>query len=299
MSDTLDDLAASWTIDLRAEGKSKHTIISYTASLRAYARWCGEAGVPAEISRQGVASWLAALRDNGAESSTVSTRYRALRLFAAWCVREDVLDSDPIASLRPPKLDSKIVPKISDAELVALIAACSGKSFVDRRDEAVVRLMAETMGRADEVVSMSLDDIDVKRGIATIRRGKGGRGRIAPFGPQTARALDRYLRARRQHPCAGRPDLWLSISRRNDGAWGYAGLYRTLCRRAGKAGIPDFHPHKLRHTGASRWLTAGGSEGGLMAIAGWRTRSMIERYTSDTAAERAADESRGLDLGNI
>jgi integrase/recombinase XerD len=34
----------------------------------------------------------------------------------------------------------------------------------------------------------------------------------------------------------------------------------------------------LRHTAAHRWLAAGGTEGGLMAVAGWSRRDMLDRY---------------------
>ena len=79
----------------------------------------------------------------------------------------------------------------------------------------------------------------------------------------------------------------------------YYGLHSALKYRAQLAGLPKFHPHLLRHTAASRWLAAGGSEGGLMAVAGWSTRDMIDRYTSATASERAAAEARNLGLGEI
>lgn len=55
----------------------------------------------------------------------------------------------------------------------------------------------------------------------------------------------------------------------------------------------------MRHTYATRWLRAGGSEGGLMAVAGWSTRAMIDRYTAASASERAAAEARNLALGNL
>ncbi len=79
----------------------------------------------------------------------------------------------------------------------------------------------------------------------------------------------------------------------------YNGLYQKLGQRAETAGIPDFHPHRLRHTAASRWLRAGGSEGGLMQVAGWRSRSMLDRYVEDTAAERAFEEAKRLNLGEV
>lgn len=70
-------------------------------------------------------------------------------------------------------------------------------------------------------------------------------------------------------------------------------------RRASLAGIHGFHPHKLRHTAAHRWLAAGGSESGLMAMAGWTRTDMLVRYTRATAAERAAQEARRLNLGDL
>ena len=177
-----------------------------------------------------------------------------------------------------------------------MIDACSGKAFIDKRDEAVLRLMIETGLRAGEVVAMQLDDVDIVRGMATIRRGKGGRGRVVPFSAQTRRCLDRYLRARRGHRLADSAVFWLGD--RGKG-FSYDGLHSALAARARQAGLEGFHPHLLRHTAASRWLAAGGSEGGLMSVAGWTRRDMLDRYTRATAAERAADEARRLNLGDI
>lgn len=133
-------------------------------------------------------------------------------------------------------------------------------------------------------------------GTLVVRRGKGGSGRLVPFSAQTARALDRYPRLRRGHALAGEPNLWLG---ENSSRLGYDGLYRALRKRARAAGIPRFSPHMLRHTAASRWLAAGGSEGGLMAVAGWRRRDMLDRYAAAIRASRAVEEARGLGLGEL
>ena len=90
--------------------------------------------------------------------------------------------------------------------------------------------------------------------------------------------------------------LWVGGAGRT---FGYDGLDRTLKMRARRAGIEGFHCHLLRHTFASRWLGAGGSEGGLMAVAGWSDRAMLDRYSKATAANRAMDEARGLGLGDL
>ena len=87
----------------------------------------------------------------------------------------------------------KVVDPLTDAELKALLAACSGRDPGARRDEAILRFMLETSARAGEVVALGPADVDLAQGVAIVRRGKGGKGRSVPFGPQTGRAIDRYI----------------------------------------------------------------------------------------------------------
>jgi integrase len=189
-----------------------------------------------------------------------------LRRFSAWLLEEGESDADHLLGLKAPRPDAKVVEPLSPEQIEALVVACAGRELRDRRDEALVRLVIETGARAGEVVALSTEDVDLPAGTATVRRGKGGRGRVAPFGPQTSRALDRYTRARRTHRLAGTPAQWLGDRGK---AFSYDALHKTLGERARAAGIEGFRPHRLRHTAAHRWLAAGGSEGGLMAVAGW------------------------------
>ena len=274
----LEELLGSWMLHLRAERKSPQTLKVYGDGVRAYLRWCDEQGLPAVIDRAAVATFVGDLLDAGIAPATARSRHLSLKRFALWLVAEGELDSDPLVGLAPPKLDERLVPVLSDDQLAALIAACNGKELRHRRDEAIVRFMIETGCRAGEIVAMKADDVDLARGVAAVT-GKGGRSRLVPFGPATGRALDRYLRLRRAHRLADLPALWLTPR----GAMTYAGLHSELKIRAREAGIDRFHPHRLRHTAAHRWLAAGGTEGGLMAVAGWRTRTMLHRYAASAA----------------
>jgi site-specific recombinase XerD len=292
----LGALLPSWELALRAERKSSQTIKSYGDAVRAFLRWCDERGHSPALGRELMKRFVADLLDAGAEAATARARQLGVRRFSAWLTEEGEIDDDPLLGLKAPKLDAKVTDSLTDDELRRLLKACGGKEFRDRRDEAIVRLMAETGMRAGEVVGLVVDDVDLIRGLATVRRGKGGKGRLAPFGPQTGRAIDRYLRMRRTHRLADMPALWLGDRGKS---LEYYGLHRALKYRAELAGLPKFHPHLMRHTAASRWLAAWGSEGGLMAVAGWSTRDMLDRYTKATAAERAAAEARGLNLGEL
>lgn len=138
--------------------------------------------------------------------------------------------------------------------------------------------------------------MDLDGFLVTIRRGKGGRGRVIPIGLDTALAIERYVGIRARHPLASNPALWLGSQGK---AYSHNGLIRSLNRRAARAGVENFRPHRLRHTAAHRWLAAGGSETGLMAMAGWTRSEMLIRYTRARAGERAAEEAWRLDLGHL
>src|SRR6266508_20417 len=293
------DLAAllpSWELHLRAERKSAATVELYGRSVGAFLAWCRETGTAPVLDRATVAAFVAGLLDQGRSGATARAYQLGVRLFAAWLVEEGELRADPLAGMKPPQLDEKVTPVLGPDQLKALLAACQGKDLRDRRDEALVRLLTETGLRAGEVIALQTNDVDLGTGTLLVARGKGGKGRLAPFGPQTGRAIDRYLRLRRGHRLAATPALWLGD--RGKGLT-YNGLYRALAYRAELAGIKGFHPHVLRHTFAHRWKAARGSKEGLMAVAGWRSRTMLARYGASVAAERAADEARGLGLGDL
>lgn len=290
----LESLLTSWLLTLRAERKAPSTLSNYERGVRQYLAHLQAHGLPPVLDRGHLAGFIAAILDGGSEAATARARQLAVRRFSAWLAEEGEIDADPLLGVKAPKLDSKVVEPLSDQELAALVKACVGKDLRERRDEAVIRLMAESGVRAGEAVALEVGDIDLNAGVAVVRRGKGGKGRSVPLGPSTARAIDRYLRVRRSHRLAGTEALWLGDRGK---AWSYDALHKSLGHRAQMAGVQGFHPHRLRHTAAHRWLAAGGSEGGLMAVAGWTRPEMLLRYTKAQASQRAATEARSLGLG--
>ncbi len=129
-----------------------------------------------------VTKWVDDLPTSGAEASTARSRQLAVRRFSAWLAEEGEIDRDDLIGLKPPKLDTKVVESLTNDQVAALIKVCQGREFRDRRDEAIVRLMVETGLRSEELLSMTLPDVDLPRGSAVVRRGKGGMGRTVPVG---------------------------------------------------------------------------------------------------------------------
>lgn len=141
----LEDLQRSFLRHLRAEGRSTSTLRLYGQSVTYFSAWLVAQGRDAdldELSRPAIREWLAQLSETR-EPGTVRTRYRGLRRFCGWLVDEGELTKNPVETLSPPGITMKPVPVIDDAQLIALLEACAGRDFRDRRDEALIRLLID------------------------------------------------------------------------------------------------------------------------------------------------------------
>jgi integrase len=196
-----------------------------------------------------------------------------------------------MAGMSPPRQGEHVVPVYTADELRALLRACDGTGFEERRDTALVRMFIATGARLGEVASMTVEGI-AKAEQAVLIVGKGDRARWVPYTDKAATALDRYLRLRRRRadPAAG--PLWLG----QRGALSTSGITQMLRRRGRTAGVADVRPHRFRHTAAHRALTSGLRESDLMSVFGWRSPEMVRRYGSSARAERARAAYRRLDL---
>ncbi|MFN8037886.1 MAG: tyrosine-type recombinase/integrase [Acidimicrobiales bacterium] len=300
---TLAELAGDWELSLASDNKSPATIKTYrtaVAQLGEYLEANDRPTVAAEVRREDVQAFLADLLTRRS-AGTAKTRHGALVTFFNWAVDVGELDATPMAKVSAPKVPEQPVPVISTDQLGRLLEVTKGSTFLDRRDHAMLRLFIDTGVRRAEMAGITLDDLDLEDRVVWVM-GKGRRARRVGFGNKTTLALRRYLRLREQHPwvVANRENptapAWLWLGKL--GPLGPAGIAQMLERRGPEAGIEGLHAHQFRHTYAHRHLAAGGTEGHLRAVAGWRDRRMLDRYGASVAAERAIDEQRRLGLGD-
>lgn len=193
-----------------------------------------------------------------------------------------------MVKMHPPKVAIVPPPVLTVDQMNALIAACNGREFAERRDKVIIMLLADCGLRRAEVGNLRVEDVDRDREQVYVT-GKGNKGRYVAYTPMTAKAIDSYLRARARHPMAGSEPFFLGVTRRS---FGPSGVGQVVARRGEMAGLGRVNPHRFRHTYAHAWLASGGNEGDLRANAGWASRQMLQRYGVSAAAERASKAQR-------
>ena len=143
-------------------------------------------------------------------------------------------------------------------------------SLRTRRDRAMVLLMLLVGLRKSEVLGLTLEDMDLARGTAFVREGKGGHQRVVPVSPTAMQSVLEYLERERPASPSDRVFLVLKGSRRGQPLSG-AGLDTIMDYHRRRAGTPRVQSHRLRHTCLTRLRQAGMSLEALQAQAGHRS----------------------------
>lgn len=134
---------------------------------------------------------------------------------------------------------------------------CDRERATQRRDYAILLLLARLGLRAGEVVALTLDDIDWKEGNLMLR-GKGGREAKLPLPVEVGEAIANYLQNGRPH-CVSRR---LFIRQRAPRiGFGNTAISQLVMRALARARVesPRKGAHLFRHTLATTMLRQGAS----------------------------------------
>jgi site-specific recombinase XerD len=295
MIDTFATLAASFRRDLRLRNRTDSTVTAYMESVERFSQWARGAGLfsPAEVTRHHIREWLE-LELSRVSAQTTVRHYSGVRQWFKWLTAEGEIPANPTTGIPQPSVPERLTAVPSVDALKAVLKACEGQGFAERRDTALILVMADGGPRSSEVVGLRLEDVDLDDQVLIVM-GKGRRPRGVPIGRRTVAALDKYLRVRARRPDADRPELWLG----QGGPLGTSGVRQILNRRSAQAGVtPALHPHALRHYFADAWLRGQGTESDLMRVTGWKSRQMVDRYAAALGASRAREAHRRLSPGD-
>jgi len=286
---TLASVSDRWLEKLKLRAYSPRTVEQRMWTLRAFLTWAEERGLtrPDEVDKPVLESfqrWLWAFRkDNGEPLAVNSQRAKlgSLQAFFAWLCRENILRANPAADLELPRKQPRALPRaLALAEVESILGVPDTGDPLGIRDRAMFETLYGTGLRRLELVNLDMTDIDRGRGVVLVRKGKGGKDRLAPIGAIALHWLERYMLECRPllETSAAERALFLSGYGERLSAGYLSNLVRRTIRRAGigKSGSC----HLLRHSCATHLLENGADVRAIQELLGHSSLDSTQIYTA-------------------
>ena len=266
------------------------TLRNYRTVLQRFAAYPFAPPMVSGITDDVLVVWLARLRRDGLSDGTVHYHQRHLYAFVNWLESRGQVERGTTRLVPRVLVQEVRRPVCSEADLAKLLRVAGdrgprakwGHSSIENRlrNVAIVRVLWATGLRRNELVTLDLDDLDLRRGEILVRHGKGKKTRVVPFDPQAKAALAEYVMSER-----GREPGPLFLGR------GRApltpdGLYQMLRDLAIRAGVAP-GVHTFRRGFASHMRRSGLAMDYTQTLMGHSTATMTRLYSA-TGEEEAA-----------
>jgi len=292
----LSTLIRHFEVHNRTEGKSPNTVQWYNTALQPLYQWLENSGLPTDIGSIGefeIRRVILHLQSkpgrsgNGLSSHSINGYVRALRAFFAWLHRKGYTEEHALEDVKPPSVVARVVEPLTPDEINRLFSSINPNTFLGARNTALISLMLDTGIRLSEAAGLHEHDVHVEERYVKVL-GKGAKERIVAFGASCQRALLDYYHHFRVEPShAGVDAFFLTIDGYPLAAEGIKSLIQRLAK---SSEVERLHPHLMRHTYATLFLTNGGDVFLLQHNLGHTTLTMVQHYihiASSLAAVRS------------
>ncbi|WP_416183915.1 site-specific tyrosine recombinase/integron integrase [Megasphaera sp.] len=229
----------------RIEGCSEKTLAYYQNTINRMLSNIGKEVM--HIMTEDLRSYLTDYqKQNSLSRVTIDNVRRILSSFFSWLEDEEYLIKSPIRRIHKVKTIISIKDTYSDEELEKMRDSCD-----EKRDLALIDILASTGMRVGELVRLNQSDIDFNERECKVL-GKGNKERIVYFDARTKIHLQGYLDSRSDN-CEAlfvslkSPHLRLTIG----------GVESRIREIGKKLNIDKVHPHKFRRTLATKAIDKG------------------------------------------
>ncbi len=273
------------------------TRTAYLKDLRGFAEWFatrnGEPLTPAALTPTDGREYRQYLQKVKAAPATINRKLAALRAYAAWAVEAGHLPENVMDKVRgvaaqasvPKSLDKRAEAALVREVELQVNAATQKSEAAQRqaiRNYALVLFLLNTGLRVAEVCALELDDVELteRKGVVTVRQGKGDKMRAVPLNKPAREALTRWLAARGE---ADSPRVFLG----KRGPLDTSGVQRLMAELSQRTGLANLTPHTLRHTFGKRLVDSGVTLEKIADLMGHENIETTRLYVLPTAQDLA------------
>lgn len=256
---------------LNFKNLSKHTILGYLSDL-AIALDQSKIVTKEEIEQFSLDDWrrvLSTLQNRDLSSKSQDRYLASLNSFANYKKKQGILlNFVKLKIFRKKK--QEILKLIQEEEVFQFLSFYDdAKTWLEKRDKALVYLLYSTGLRINEALSLKWKDL-FARYINV--RGKGGKLRTVPLFPFIK---DMLLDYKKDAVIDQELIFWGAQKKTPLNACHVARKFRTVCL---KLGLQKFSPHDLRHACASHLLSAGCNLRSIQVLLGHSSLELTKIY---------------------
>jgi len=233
---------------------------------------------PAEITPGHIRAYLVGLQHRGLKDTTQHAHARGIKTWLRWLEAEGDIPDNPMRRVAMPRLEQRIPPPFTPADVFALLAGCDRHTATGARNYAITLALLDTGLRASELTSLRVGDIDMRSGLCVVL-GKGRKQRQVRVGARARQAIVRML-AYRTDATPGAP-LWMAYTGTDSETGGpllLHGLQTMLWRLGHDVGVIPCSPHRFRRTFALWCLRDGMDLHTLRHLMGHSSLDVLQRY---------------------
>lgn len=159
---------------LEARNLSPNTVSVYSRNLMEFQQYLAERNMSVKrATRDCITQFLCFIKEKNNQPITRRLKQTTLRNFYLYLENEKIIASSPTKNIPLPKVMSKEPNHLTEQEIVKLLQAVQkDKSIYGKRNEIIVRTLAETGIRLSELTGLDIGNIQTKeKTIKVIRKG--------------------------------------------------------------------------------------------------------------------------------
>ena len=229
-----------------------------------------------KVTKEEIKEYLEVLHNMNKKTSTISRNLASIRSFYQFLLKNKKIKADPTEGIQSPKIEKKAPSVLSSKEIELLLNQPNNAELKGIRDKAMLEFAYATGMRVTEIISLDLDDVDLKEGFDSCRM--GNKKRVIPIGSLSLKALKEYVDNVRPILIKDEKDraLFVNINGKRltrQGFWKIVKYYKEQAHIT-----KDITPHVLRHSFATHLLQNGADLKAIQSMLGHSDISSTQVY---------------------
>ena len=262
---------------------SDSTIESYSRDLNQFKIYLDNNKINefTSISKSIIMTYMMHLQKIGKSLSTISRNLASIRSFYNFMLNDGIVKSNPTINLKSPKQERKLPNILSEDEINLLLDQPDLNTAKGIRDKAMLELLYAAGIRVSEIISLSMDDINLDMGYIICSKGTNNE-RVVPIGKFSVDMIQKYLNKYRSAYKVSIHEKSLFVNYHGK-SLSRQGFWKILKSYAKKANInKKITPHIIRHSFAVHLLQNGADLKSVQEMLGHSDISTTQVYTQIT-----------------